>query len=149
MCEIHQRCHPRGESKTAFLQGKMRICKPEAVTGAMYSTTSPSHPLVPILIPLPSSSSPPNPLVPILVPLPSFLISSLFPIFPLPSPPSFPLLSLVPPILLLLPPLPLCLPSSSLPSLPLPQVFKDGRPTTREKAEKKRLYLVSPLWVEA
>ena len=28
-------------------------------------------------------------------------------------------------------------------------VFKDGRPTTREKAEKKGLYLVSPLWVEA
>lgn len=29
------------------------------------------------------------------------------------------------------------------------QVFKDGKLTTKERAEKKNVFLVSPLWVEA
>ena len=28
-------------------------------------------------------------------------------------------------------------------------VFKDGKPSARERAEKNRVFLVSPLWVEA
>ena len=29
------------------------------------------------------------------------------------------------------------------------KVFKDGKPALKERAEKSKVYLVSPLWVEA